>query len=134
MITALSYSRKRIINDQKFHSEITVGLDRSWCKKFCPMKIILYGEIIQTRLKYCIGFALKSSSPINCLRTISENSRCSLTKKFLFRKTIYIPERRKQTLVRSYLHEDTILFRLACRMANDRAQLNRIQMTHTRMK
>ena len=35
------------------------------------MKIMLYDESIQTRLKYYIGFAFKSFFPVNRLRTIS---------------------------------------------------------------
>ena len=63
---------KRIIKDQKSHFMIIGGSDHFQSKKFYLTKIMLYDESIQTRLKYCIGFVLKSLSPTNRLRTISE--------------------------------------------------------------
>ena len=83
-------SRKRIITHQKSHSVIIGGSDNLYSKKFYLTKVILYDESIQTRLKYCIGFALKSLSPTNRLRTISENSRYSLMKRLSIRKMTYI--------------------------------------------
>ena len=116
MITVLYYNRKRITKDQKIHSAIIAGLDHLQSKKICQMIITLYDAIIQTRLKYCTGFASKNLFPINRLRTISENSNCSLMKKLSFRKTTCIPLHGNQTLAKSLLHEATNLFRLTHQM------------------
>ena len=68
--------------------------DYRWVGPFVVQKILpnenyIVRRSIRTKLKFCIAFVLRSLSPINRLRIVSENNSCSQMKKLSFRKMIY---------------------------------------------